>query len=280
MLLCHPEVAEPQPNRSMQDLNCHPELDSGSIHRGDEGSPLTPTLSRRARGRCAAFTLAEVLITLVIIGVVAAMTIPTLISNYKKQVVETRLAKFYSSMNQAMQLSSVDNGPISTWDYFVETPIYDEDNNLVGYNSDGTLAWFNKYIAPYMKTLKVEEDTRGSITVYFVDGSLATFSASSTAFYPYATDYNDRASDVKYTGKKRFLFLFDSFDPAVAGNYFSYHKGKGMEPYMGGWNGTREQLFTSSNVGCNENATNERAYCTKLIQLNNWKIPDDYPFEF
>ena len=32
------------------------------------------------------FTLAEVLITLGIIGVVAAMTIPTLISNYKKQI--------------------------------------------------------------------------------------------------------------------------------------------------------------------------------------------------
>ena len=32
-----------------------------------------------------AFTLAEVLITLGIIGVVAAMTLPTLINNYKKQ---------------------------------------------------------------------------------------------------------------------------------------------------------------------------------------------------
>ena len=32
-----------------------------------------------------AFTLAEVLITLGIIGVVAALTLPTLISNYKKQ---------------------------------------------------------------------------------------------------------------------------------------------------------------------------------------------------
>ena len=35
-----------------------------------------------------AFTLAEVLITLGIIGVVAAMTIPTLISNYQKKQFE------------------------------------------------------------------------------------------------------------------------------------------------------------------------------------------------
>ena len=39
------------------------------------------------------FTLAEVLITLGIIGVVAAMTIPTLISNYQDKVLETRYKK-------------------------------------------------------------------------------------------------------------------------------------------------------------------------------------------
>ncbi len=33
-----------------------------------------------------AFTLAEVLITLAIIGIVAALTIPTLISNYQKKI--------------------------------------------------------------------------------------------------------------------------------------------------------------------------------------------------
>ena len=38
-----------------------------------------------------AFTLAEVLITLGIIGVVAAITIPSLVTNYQKHVVETGL---------------------------------------------------------------------------------------------------------------------------------------------------------------------------------------------
>lgn len=47
-----------------------------------------------------AFTLAEVLITLGIIGVVAALTIPVLTQNYKKRVVETRLQKFYSTINK------------------------------------------------------------------------------------------------------------------------------------------------------------------------------------
>ena len=38
-----------------------------------------------------AFTLAEVLITLAIIGIVAAITIPTLVKNYKKKVITVRL---------------------------------------------------------------------------------------------------------------------------------------------------------------------------------------------
>lgn len=43
-----------------------------------------------------AFTLAEVLITLGIIGVVAAMTLPTLINNYRKQETIAKLKKVYS----------------------------------------------------------------------------------------------------------------------------------------------------------------------------------------
>ncbi|MBQ8168255.1 type II secretion system protein, partial [bacterium] len=66
-----------------------------------------------------AFTLAEVLITLAIIGVVAAMTIPTLIGNYKKLVVEVRLAKFYNNMNHALKLSTLDNGALESWDAVV-----------------------------------------------------------------------------------------------------------------------------------------------------------------
>lgn len=56
------------------------------------------------------FTLAEVLITLGIIGVVAALTIPTLMANHRKNVVETRLAKFYSTMNQAIHMAEADYG--------------------------------------------------------------------------------------------------------------------------------------------------------------------------
>ena len=51
------------------------------------------------------FTLAEILITLGIIGVVAAMTIPTLITNYQKKASVTKLQKAISILNQAYKLS-------------------------------------------------------------------------------------------------------------------------------------------------------------------------------
>lgn len=57
-----------------------------------------------------AFTLAEVLITLGIIGVVAAITIPTLINSYQNTQYVTAYKKFYTSMNQALVQMATDAG--------------------------------------------------------------------------------------------------------------------------------------------------------------------------
>ena len=51
------------------------------------------------------FTLAEVLITLGIIGVVAAMTIPTLISDYQKRTYVTGLQRAYAQIQQVFKLA-------------------------------------------------------------------------------------------------------------------------------------------------------------------------------
>lgn len=60
--------------------------------------------------RFEAFTLAEVLITLGIIGVVSAMTIPTLVANYQKTQYVTALKKAYSEINQALVKMASDAG--------------------------------------------------------------------------------------------------------------------------------------------------------------------------
>ena len=56
------------------------------------------------------FTLAEVLITLGIIGVVAALTLPNLIANYKNKEFATRAKRTYSLISQAIQRFQADNG--------------------------------------------------------------------------------------------------------------------------------------------------------------------------
>lgn len=95
---------------------CHPEFNSGSINVDIAPlSSLTDTLSPSGVGkkknllaasilsRLAAFTLAEVLITLGIIGVVAAMTMPALIANHRKTVLKTQFQKTYSELQQVNQ---------------------------------------------------------------------------------------------------------------------------------------------------------------------------------
>lgn len=59
-----------------------------------------------------AFTLAEVLITLGIIGVVAAMTLPSLITNYQEKQRVSQLKKVYSALSQAFVSALQENGTV------------------------------------------------------------------------------------------------------------------------------------------------------------------------
>ena len=56
-----------------------------------------------------AFTLSEVLITLVIIGVVAAITVPVLFANYQEKAIKSSLKKNYSALTQALTRYQADN---------------------------------------------------------------------------------------------------------------------------------------------------------------------------
>lgn len=70
------------------------------------------------------FTLAEVLITLVIIGVIAAMTVPTLMNNTNSQEFRSALKKAISGVNQALTLHYALEG-LGAQDYTYETLVSD-----------------------------------------------------------------------------------------------------------------------------------------------------------
>ena len=61
--------------------------------------------------------MAEVLITLGIIGIVAAMTMPTLIQKHKEQETVAKVKKFYSVISQAVMLARAEHGDVDTWDF-------------------------------------------------------------------------------------------------------------------------------------------------------------------
>lgn len=63
-----------------------------------------------------AFTLAEVLITLGIIGIVAAMTIPNMVANYRIKVLKTQFNKIYTDLNNASKLFEA-NENMGVYDY-------------------------------------------------------------------------------------------------------------------------------------------------------------------
>ena len=73
------------------------------------------------------FTMAEVLITLGIIGVVAAMTLPSLINNNRNKALEAAFKKNYSVIEQALNMYYAQNGERLT----TETVEYQQLKGLI-----------------------------------------------------------------------------------------------------------------------------------------------------
>ena len=66
----------------------------------------------KMKKRVKAFTLAEVLITLSILGVVAAISIPNIIQQYQKRLIITKLQKAYANLEIAAQNIALNSGCI------------------------------------------------------------------------------------------------------------------------------------------------------------------------
>ncbi|MBR1373880.1 type II secretion system protein [bacterium] len=73
------------------------------------------------------FTLAEVLITLGIIGVVAALTIPTLMQKIDNRETISKFKKFASVFSQALALSVAENGTVDKWNINLDTQTCPQD---------------------------------------------------------------------------------------------------------------------------------------------------------
>ncbi len=225
------------------------------------------------------FTLAEVLITLGVIGIVAAMTLPTLINKHHKQVTVTRLKQSYAIISEAIKQSEVVNGSDEYWNYETDGETFYKTylKNYVKVIGEGALSDLNAHIS--YKTLNggtmaalIQEGN--NYTIKLANGSIIII--SNRVFNNYkliGIDVNGFANP-NQIGKDLF--------------YINISKGRGVQPYGlfdGGEkvdeNYTRETLTKDGPPGkeyaaCN--AAQVGQLCTLLIMHDGWEMKDDYPW--
>ena len=111
---CHCEDERSEDVAIAKSLNINEITTQSSIARNDKSSSETLAEGATHVDTCdgkrkIAFTLAEVLITLGIIGVVASLTLPSVVAHYKEKVLVTQVQKAYSEMQNALKMYSAQN---------------------------------------------------------------------------------------------------------------------------------------------------------------------------
>ena len=218
-----------------------------------------------------AFTLAEVLITLGIIGVVAAMTIPTLITNFQKRTTVAKLKRAYSVMKQAY-LMSYDQ---------VGDPAADEAFSM------GIDSYFKTYWAPYIKgtvckNYKECGYSSGSPWIAANGSKVSTVvvaPAARTTFYTndgflYVVFVYEHGSNGHYASSYVICDINGGKGPNQLGKDVFYfqriadEKGNDMQFYG----------YNSSDADVNKSCKGTGHLCAEKIRRDGWKILKDYPW--
>ncbi len=205
-----------------------------------------------------AFTLAEVLITLGIIGVVAAVTMPTLITKNEKKIVETKLEKFYSLMSQAV-ISWENNNNMLPEDVSLPTSVSDIKE------------WWENSLGKEIKSTSIENVKSKYVLVTLPDGSaVSIFPGGGVIHFTYcikktycSETRSSSNNSVAINGKHNFLFTLQNGEFVTSrGKYDDY---------------TRDQLLSDCKAGSSDD-DDTRQGCTRLIETDGWTIKDDYPW--
>lgn len=220
--------------------------------------------SKQAR----AFTLAEVLITLGIIGVVAAMTLPALIQKQQRLETSARLKKFYSVMNQAVVAAQSEYGDPMHWSKLEY--ILDENGNYDygTYNKEAE-SIFNTYFLPYLKVLKLSEGQTPGVdsdgkpvagkypVIYFPDGSSMQIKMGTCFDMYYDSNGAKRPNEF---GKDKFIF------------YFCY---KHKKPIIDSLSTYKVNSREDALARCKRDSS----HCAILLhKFDNWEFKKDYPW--
>ena len=230
------------------------------------------------------------MITLGIIGIVAALTIPALHSKYEKMLIEEGLKKTYSDLYNLIKLSEVDNGPYADWDYTL----------------DGK-SFITKYFAPYINWTECKSHNGKS------KGTMPCFAGSDGNFYMWLEQPNkvmasggaDRVAPKYLLNDGRSIAIEKVFDTGRNWKYVRFvvdvngQKGKSVfgedvfqfclmnyicsKPVCQGFHVGTCVNGGSANRPANETLSRCVSYgetCGYYLEINNWKFPKDYPIKF
>ena len=225
------------------------------------------------------FTLAEVLVTLGVIGVVAALTLPTLIANHQKKVTITRLKKSYTVLSQGLIQAQLVNGNYDTWPVGKDVVVDDYFNTYFKPFYNGTKICKNatdcgyKSIFPWKNLSDVQlgwglcsNDTRILFTLN--DGTIVFMpnnspgSNGNTTYFNYLLFYIDvnGALSPNVLGRDVFLYQMDNKNT--------------LRPYCYAQTNTyiNEHCKKGGDINVNYNC------CSAKIMADGWEIKDDYPW--
>lgn len=221
------------------------------------------------------FTLSETLITLGIIGVIAAMTIPNLIAKNEQRKTVTKLQRAISVMNQAYKQSVEDNGEIS----------------IEEFNSLGGEEYVKKYWQPYLKatycanfqacgykTWGFTLPNGNSAGWYYMSSGRPAFYTMDGFLYIIIFSYSAAATSKIEVGQHIFVDLNGGEKPNKFGHdVFMLTRltdGEGVQPM--GYRMTDEDV----NKGCSYKIPDaDFITCAEKIRRAGWQIDKSYPWK-
>lgn len=233
------------------------------------------------------FTLSEVLISITIIGIIAAIVLPIFNYQYKKAFIENKLKKSYSTLANAINMSISHNGPPEQW------PLGDDNDE-----------WAKKYLLPYLRvdkycgksttpdcifTLGENNSTAKRVTkdigstysrFYMNDSTQVAFKIVKSASADGIDIFIDIDGNHKGENKQgKDLFRYNIYaivyNDGMKRNFKNAPSQLVLKPYGYG-NSITDLAGAKDNWGsCKKGRRGE--WCAALIMANGWKIPKDYP---
>ena len=242
-----------------------------------------------------AFSLAEALITIALIGIVATIVIGNIVSKNTKHMIKTRLRQTDTILTQVFKRAEVYYGDASSWSDIPSSGM----NKYSNAAKNQTINFIQKYMLPYMKAefkADISYSNMGYKTgIKYPNGSLL-YSVTETRNFirldngiilmPYAAS----SGTVTNGGISIMADVNGHKGPNIIGTDIFYWQFNSSSKKLGTMQeigfGTRYNLTTGLPTEYSTLQTiKENCYdkanalsCSSLIKYNNWEIPDDYPY--